>query len=1824
MGPVQLQAGPYNVTFGPQNDLIQILVPDDTNVYSLWNLWTNATSLTNFPVLPGISTINGVGGVQVIQNGSAYIISGSNLPFAAYITNILGNYSGATFSTNFFGTIALSNAYNTNIVTNFNVGSVRIFGGVTALSYNGNYPTYYVSSNGSITNTGITTNDPWPSLSYAISAAIPHSTVLIDASIVWTNGINNTPFLVTNPLTISSYNGQALIFSTNWNTASGNIQVAASGVTISNLAFASITNAVTNQVTGGRFGNGIYIGLGASTGTISNLTICNCVFSNLETWVTAIATNTSSGFGTGGGGLNWQFLNLSGNGGSSGFAGIELTPIFQSLSYFPFTNVLISGCEIANILGHSNELSGIGAACVSVRGLTIISNSFHDLAQSTSNFLAGSGGAVWTMCDTGYVTYNTAYRIHCVQDTRIDGVGIDCDYTNWNFLIEHNLSYDNQGPGGYIFAGCSNITWRWNISFNNAQGYIGGVSPAFLTTEMLLGVGSTGMTNINIYSNIFIGLGTNTEALNTTTAATLFGNCAFSNNQFITLSGETLVMYATNTTLLGNNYYRIDQFGPNFLYNSVPYAGVFAFTNGTLQDASGQALSVNPFGQWTSFPDTVNLAFLLQRTTTNFIAPSFGAAHVVTNNDTTTIGMNGFWKFSGTDNHILSSTGSFAWQTTDWNGFTGGELIVVPTVFTGQPTFAFEGVTGNPSGSGDSTNIVFDSSVIINAALLNSINAMEVGGKNIYSLLPGANVSFSTNVNLLTISSAIGALNIATNNLNSAITNFNVSSATFSNLFAFTNASLATLVQASGVSVTNAFQTNGQFVISNGIVVAGITNGNVFGLIMSGSNFYFNGANALSAGLIWSNGANGQMVLVPSPSGGGGASQSPWTGVINGNFMSLTNVTNITIGTTTTSSSNVIGSNYIAQYSNSIVVASLSNGVFQGNGGLLTNLSAAQLQGQVPLVSLTNIQYWLTNTLAATEGSVPQYHNGIIQWINTNLFGGSGGQNQSPLLGVINGNGFGFTNVTNVSVGTSGISSSNVIGSNYWAQWSNGIVIASQSNGVFQGNAGSLTNIIASTLIGTVPSASLQFASNNLNLVLTNLTSIQILTNNLNTAVTNNDVNALIFSNSLTFSNNSVAKLVQVSGVSVTNISDTNGDYVWLAGVAVSGFTNANVFGNGSLLTALTAANISGTIPAALLQFGTNNLNLALTNMDVNASSFSNSLIFSNNIVSGLLQIAGISATNFHTTNASYILSNGIAASGMSNGTVYALASLLLQGSNIYTLLPGANVTFTTNGNEMTIAATGGGGALNIATNNLNTALTNFDVNVRSISNVWTWSNNAAAILLQLAGNATTNIFQTNGWFVLSNGVINASVSNGVFFGVGSGLTNLNLTNATVGTPSWVWETDASGYTVLTNVLNIALSGNGFSLTNLNVTNGYGLTLSGAANGTAILMVSSVAITNSDVTSRSMSNTWTWTNGQVQFAGPGVTNVEGSNYLELVKAGLVMLSLTNDSLIGDANSAGSMSNMVASNMTSSIGFFGNGTNLQGIVTTNGAQLNYEPYYSGTGTGVNGISWAPATNVDIVTTSIRTNFINGQLYTNLTGSLILLIGSTTNVDGGVISTGANTFTIAVSNTGYSSWSNYNTGGNVVATSIAGLLETNTFNIPVDTNGVYMLSTTASGSGNSSGLIPGTGQIVTIGNATASGVASLGGNNIFTGNNTFTGATVLKSFTTTNITIANGTKFTFTIAHGLGYVPTNFISLILVCTAPDSNSGLTAGISQTCPGNVIVSATGQSPFTISEDAVNLYINYTGTAASSCNITGPANGGGTVSGSSFNNFVLRATVQ
>lgn len=177
---------------------------------------------------------------------------------------------------------------------------------------------------------------------------------------------------------------------------------------------------------------------------------------------------------------------------------------------------------------------------------------------------------------------------------------------------------------------------------------------------------------------------------------------------------------------------------------------------------------------------------------------------------------------------------------------------------------------------------------------------------------------------------------------------------------------------------------------------------------------------------------------------------------------------------------------------------------------------------------------------------------------------------------------------------------------------------------------------------------------------------------------------------------------------------------------------------------------------------------------------------------------------------------------------------------------------------------------------------------------------------------------------------------------------------------------------------------------------------------------------------------------------------------------------------------------------------GNGTNLLGVVVTNNAQVGYEPIFTGTGTGINGVTWVPSTNIDVVSTVVFSNIPPLIRFTNTTGSALEYLSGISNVSASVL--GSNTFVVAISNANSPAFSNTYYGqqtiiGSAVTTNFTGI------KVILNTNAVLVMTDMSSGALNVSGQVPGSGQILTIGNATASGVPSLGGNNTFTGNQTY---------------------------------------------------------------------------------------------------------------------------
>lgn len=229
------------------------------------------------------------------------------------------------------------------------------------------------------------------------------------------------------------------------------------------------------------------------------------------------------------------------------------------------------------------------------------------------------------------------------------------------------------------------------------------------------------------------------------------------------------------------------------------------------------------------------------------------------------------------------------------------------------------------------------------------------------------------------------------------------------------------------------------------------------------------------------------------------------------------------------------------------------------------------------------------------------------------------------------------------------------------------------------------------------------------------------------------------------------------------------------------------------------------------------------------------------------------------------------------------------------------------------------------------------------------------------------------------------------------------------------------------------------------------------------------------------------------FVNSGVTNTYGGSP-GLINGTNQSASLQNSNLWGAGYDAvitqNGTSSMSPAGVTS-FSFNGNGTNLQGVVVTNNATLNSVPVFTGTGTGINGITWESNAQSSLTTT----NFILSTTYSNGTGTAILISSAYTNQVAAVV--GNSTITLTISNAGYQSPSNYVLGENSLITSIA-MVYSNSFTMPVSTNGTYSIANTSTGAGNVSGLKIGTGTILSIGSQVTGGGSASTFSSQFSGN------------------------------------------------------------------------------------------------------------------------------
>lgn len=323
-------------------------------------------------------------------------------------------------------------------------------------------------------------------------------------------------------------------------------------------------------------------------------------------------------------------------------------------------------------------------------------------------------------------------------------------------------------------------------------------------------------------------------------------------------------------------------------------------------------------------------------------------------------------------------------------------------------------------------------------------------------------------------------------------------------------------------------------------------------------------------------------------------------------------------------------------------------------------------------------------------------------------------------------------------------------------------------DGVFTGNGGGLTNIQATG--GTTNFSGIQFTNSTTRWkIVTSGDSLQLInTNGFGLLVNSNGAvsllnliwgdgaqGALNTDGSITTLNASIDAAGNIVGASIS----TGGGDINLGGGNINSCTTitANTVtagvlnGNGIGITNLNATNLVGTIPAGHFTAGSTNLagklyvvaddGIGHTNhyATFNASALTN--LNASQLASGTVPLALLPAavvTNNQT---------GVTLSGTLSGNGAGLTNLNSTNLN---LVPGVNITFTTNGgNSITIASTGSGGSSGTIYTNTNPS--------------------------QFGTNATGQLQITNGATLTNANLTTPTISAGTTYGPTNGGNLLNI-----------------------------------------------------------------------------------------------------------------------------------------------------------------------------------------------------------------------------------------------------------------------------------------------------------------------------------------------------------------------------------------------------------------------------------------------------------------
>lgn len=434
------------------------------------------------------------------------------------------------------------------------------------------YNTYYVSSSGDDTNSGLSPGDAWQTIDKVNSRNIkPGERVLFEGGKTFTGNLYLAPGDAgdsSNPVIIGSYGGvKAKIYAGD---SFGIYAYNTAGVKIDNLIITG-SGMNTNQ----KFGIQFYSDL-AGDQKLDLIEITNCEISGFKEFGIAVGSwNNNSGFN--------NVLIEKNTVHDILDVGISSYGEFSSTKVgYAHSNITVRNCEVFNITGYNkiqngNQVhSGNGILLSDVQQSVIEYSTVHDSGSGNSNPSGGPVGIWYWDADQVTIQHNEVYGMS--SGTK-DGGGFDLDGGVTNGTMQYNYSHDNTGGGFLIgqFTGARpmrNITVRYNISQNDAGTNGGGI-------YLFNGESTDDMKDIFIYNNtIYLS----EKASNTSSAAILLldwkpisANVNIHNNILYVENGADLLSIPSNhnAKVSGNLYYSTSDFRIN--YKGSTYSSLEAF-----------------------------------------------------------------------------------------------------------------------------------------------------------------------------------------------------------------------------------------------------------------------------------------------------------------------------------------------------------------------------------------------------------------------------------------------------------------------------------------------------------------------------------------------------------------------------------------------------------------------------------------------------------------------------------------------------------------------------------------------------------------------------------------------------------------------------------------------------------------------------------------------------------------------------------------------------------------------------------------------------------------------------------------------------------------------------------------------------------------------------------------------------------------------------------------------------------------------------------------------------------------------------------------------